>query len=192
MRKMYTKFFGKQILCYETIDSTQKEIWRRVNQNNIKNGTVVIAKTQTSGIGTHGRIWHTDVDKNIAFSIFIKTNCKMKNLQGLTVDIAKTLVEVFKNLYNVKLYIKYPNDIVYKNKKIGGILTETKIQEEKVKCIVIGIGINTNQEIFVGELQNIATSIKKEFKISVENNLVINRFCELFETELIDRKIYDL
>ena len=99
------------------------------------------------------------------------------------------MVEVFNNLYNIELDIKYPNDIVYKNKKIGGILTETKIQEEKVKCIVIGIGINTNQENFIGELQNIATSIKLEFGIRIENNLVIEKFCELFEKKLIDRKI---
>ena len=182
-------FLGKKILYYETIDSTQKEVWRKVNQNNIENGTVIITKKQTSGIGTHGRKWNTDNENNIAFSFFIKSNCKIENIEGITIEIAKTLVEVFNNLYNIELDIKYQNDIVYKNKKIGGILTETKIQEEKVKCIVIGIGINTNQENFIGELQNIATSIKLEFGIRIENNLVIEKFCELFEKKLIDRKI---
>ena len=164
-------FLGEKILYYETIDSTQKEVWRKVNQNNIENGTVIITKKQTSGIGTHGRKWHTDNENNIAFSFFIKSNCKIENIDGITIEIAKTLVEVFNNLYNIELDIKYPNDIVYKNKKIGG-------------AIALNLAIQT-----IGELQNIATSIKLEFGIRIENNLVIEKFCELFEKKLIDRKI---
>lgn len=187
---MNTKFLGKNTFYYETIDSTQKEIWRRVDKNNIENGTIIVSQMQTSGIGTHGRIWHMQTKNNIAFSIFIEANCKVKNIQGITIEIAQTIVEVFRNLYSIDLSIKHPNDIVYKNKKIGGILTETKIQKEKVKYIVIGIGINTNQEIFTEGLKDIATSIKNEFKIDIDNNLVIEEFCKLFETKLVNRKIY--
>ena len=115
--------------------------------------------------GTHGRIWHTDEENNIAFSFYIKTNCKAKEIEGSTIEIAKTILEVFEEIYKIKLQIKDPNDIVFNGKKIGGILTETKLQGEYVKCIVIGIGINTNQEKFAEEIQTIASSIKKEFNI---------------------------
>ena len=89
--------------------------------------------------GTHGRKWYTEQDNNIAFSFFIETNCSVKKLEGLTLEIAETIVEVFQKLYNVTLNIKFPNDIVYKDKKLGGILTETKLQGENVKYMVVGI-----------------------------------------------------
>lgn len=187
--QLNNKFLGNDIFYFDTIDSTQKEIWRRVDQKKIKNGTIIISDIQTAGTGTHGRTWYTDTKNNIAFSFFIETNCKPEKIKGLTIEIAETIIEVLKELYHITLDIKYPNDIVYQNKKIGGILTETKIQKELVKCIVIGIGINTNQEKFVGEIKNIASSIKKEFGIEVENSIIIAKFCELFERKLIQRNI---
>lgn len=139
--------------------------------------------------GTHGRIWHTDEENNIAFSFYIKTDCKVREIEGITIEIAKTILEVFKKLYKINLEIKQPNDIVFNGKKIGGILTETKLQGENVKCLVIGIGINTNQEKFAKEIKTIASSIKKEFNIKIDNEKVIKRFCELFENKIIERKI---
>ena len=137
--------------------------------------------------GTHGRDWHTDEKNNIAFSFFINSNCKIEKLDGMTIEIAETIVETFKDLYNIELKIKYPNDIVYNEKKIGGILTETKLNGNIVKSIVIGIGINTNQEVFNKKIENIATSIRNEFNITIDNNKIISKFCNLFENKLIER-----
>ncbi len=188
-RNLKTKFLGKNVYHYERIDSTQKEIWRRIEKKEIKNGTIILADIQTGGIGTHGRTWYTDTKNNIAFSFYIQTDCKLQKLEGLTLEITQTIVETFQQLYQITLHIKLPNDIVSKNKKIGGILTQTKVQNEKVKCIVVGIGINTNQEKFAKEIKDLATSIKKEFSINVENEAVITKFCELFEKKLIERNI---
>lgn len=191
LNNLNAKFLGKNSFYFETIDSTQKEIWRRIKKDNIENGTIIISDIQTEAQGTHGRTWYTDTKNNIAFSFFIKTDCRIELLEGLTIEIAKTIIEVFKQLYNITLNIKFPNDIVYNNKKIGGILTQTKVQKEQVKYIVIGIGINTNQQEFTEEIKNIASSIKKEFKIEIENEKVISKFCELFEKKLIERKIVE-
>lgn len=89
--------------------------------------------------GTHGRKWHTDEKNNIAFSFFIETNCEIDKLEGITTEIAETIVELFRKLYHISLDIKFPNDIVYKGKKLGGILTETKLNRKIVKYMVIGI-----------------------------------------------------
>ena len=91
------------------------------------------------GSGTHGRKWFTDEKNNIAFSFLVEANCEIEKLEGLTVEIAETMVEVFEKLYGISLGIKFPNDIVYQGKKLGGILTETKLQGEVVKYLVIGI-----------------------------------------------------
>ena len=127
--------------------------------------------------GTHNRKWYTDEKDNIAFSFYIETNCNIEKLDGITVEIAKTILEVFKNLYNIVLEIKEPNDIVCNGRKIAGILT--------LKYLVIGIGINTNQQKFNEEISNIATSIKNEFNIEIDNEKVISEFCNLFENKII-------
>lgn len=72
-------------------------------------------------------------------------------------------------------------------KKIGGILTQTKLQGEKVKSIVIGIGINTNQEEMEEEIEKIATSIRKEFEIEIDNRKIICEFCNEFEKKIKSR-----
>lgn len=151
---------------YEKIDSTQKEVWRRIEKS-----IIISADIQTDGIGTHGRIWYTTQKGNIAFSIGLELNKSINNLNNLTIEIAEIILEVFENLYQIKLQIKHPNDIMINNQKVGGILTETKLQGEIVKYLVIGIGINTNNE-------EISTSIKKEFGIEIENSKVIEEICQ--------------
>lgn len=188
LTKLKTNILGKNFIYYDEIDSTQDEIWRLIKNKEIKNGTLVFADIQTKGKGTHGRIWHTDEKNNIAFSFYLEMDCDIKKLENLTIDIAEIIVDIFKDLYNINLNIKRPNDIVYNGKKIGGILTQSKMISNKVKYIVVGIGINTSKEHFSEDIANIATSIKKEFGITVNIDNVICEFCNRFE-KLIGGKI---
>ena len=151
---------------YEKIDSTQKEVWRR-----LKDGIVISADIQTDGIGTHGRTWYTTQKGNVVFSIGLEPNKPISKLQNLTIEIAEIVIDVFERLYQIKLQIKHPNDIMINKQKVGGILTETKLQGEIVKQLVIGIGINTNNE-------EISTSIKKEFSLTIDNAKIIDELCK--------------
>ena len=146
---------------HEKIDSTQKEVWRR-----LENEIIVSADIQTDGIGTHGRKWYTTQKGNIAFSIGLMPNITINKLEKLTIEIAEIIVEVFATNYQIKLKIKHPNDIMINEQKVGGILTETKLQGEIVKYLVIGIGINTSQA-------EITTSIEREFGIVIDNTKVM-------------------
>lgn len=178
---MYKQYF------YHKIDSTQLEIWRRIEANKIDNKTVVIADIQTNGKGTHGRKWHTDEVNNIAFSFFRQINCEIDKLDGLTTEMAQIILDIFKELYQVNLQIKLPNDIFYNDKKVGGILSETKVSGNIVKYIVVGIGINTCQTEFDAEIKDIATSIKNEFGIDVDRMKIIEEFCNRFEKRISGR-----
>lgn len=178
---MYKQYF------YHKIDSTQLEIWRRIEENKIENKTVVIADIQTNGKGTHGRKWHTDEVNNIAFSFFRQINCEINKLDGLTTEMAQIILDIFKELYQVNLQIKLPNDIFYNGKKVGGILSETKVSGNIVKYIVVGIGINTCQTKFDAEIKDIATSIKNEFGIDVDRMKIIEEFCNRFEKRISER-----
>lgn len=186
LNNLKTKFLGRNNIYYKEIDSTQSEIWRLIEEYT-ENGTLVFADIQTKGKGTHGRIWHTDEPNNIAFSFFIRMNCNIKKLEGITIEIANIIVDIIKEQYGIKLGIKEPNDIVIKNKKIGGILTETKSISEKVKYLVVGIGLNTQKEKFTEDIKEIATSIKKEFCIEIDTVKFITEFCNRFEQMIIKR-----
>lgn len=180
-------FLGKKFEFYEKIDSTQDEIWRLVEKKDIKNGQLIAANIQTKGKGTHGRIWHTDEENNIAFSFYVEMNSDVKKLEGITQEIAQIIIKIFEEKYNIFLQIKSPNDIMCKGKKIGGILTESKISKNIVKYLVIGIGINTNKMNFSEDIKNIATSIKKEFNIEINSADFISEFCNRFERIILVR-----
>lgn len=181
LTNLKTHLLGKHYEFYKEIDSTQNEIWRRINENNIKNGTVISAGIQTQGKGTHGRIWHTDEPNNVAFSMYIETNCDINCLDGITVEFANIITNIMREKYNIYLDVKKPNDLMYNGKKVGGILTESKVNLEKVKFLIIGIGINTNKQNFTQDIENIATSIKKEFGTEIEEEELITEICNEFE-----------
>ena len=181
--KLTTKKIGKNIILYDIIDSTQDEIKRK---KDLKEGTVIVSELQTKGKGTHGRVWYTDsFGKNIAFTLVLYPQVDVNRLDGITIVIAKCVIKTFKTLYNIDLQIKYPNDIVCNLKKIGGILTQTTVQNSIVKKLYIGIGINILQEEFNENIQNIATSIKKEFNIECKREDIISTFFNFFEEEYL-------
>ena len=186
LNNLKTKFLGQNTFYINTIDSTQSEIWR-LYKKQAPTGTLVFADIQTKGKGTHGRTWHTSQAENIAFSFLINNNFNIEKLDGITIEIAEIIVDIFKRKYNIQMKIKKPNDLIYNNKKLGGILTETKILGTQVTCIVIGIGINTNQIEFPEDIKNTATSIKKEFNITVDTKEFIAEFCNVFEKRFIER-----
>jgi len=182
-----TKCLGREFCYFNEIDSTQTEIWRRIENKTIKNGTIVMADIQTMGKGTHGRVWHTDEKENVAFSFYIETNNEISKFEGLTIQIAEIITKIFKRKYNIEVKIKYPNDLIINNKKIGGILTESKVNSDCIKYLVVGIGININKTCFSEDIKDIATSIKKEYGISVDKYEFITEFCNEFEKHLNER-----
>lgn len=188
LNNLKTKYLGRICEYYKEIDSTQLEIHRRVENNTIKTGTLLFADIQTNGKGTHGRKWYTDESNNIAFSFFAKLDEDINKFDGLTKKIAEICVQIFKEKYDLDLQIKEPNDIMYTNKKIGGILTETKLKKNIVSSIVVGIGINTNKTKFNEDIREIATSIKKEFDKNIVREDFIVEFCNRFE-ELLEETI---
>lgn len=179
-----TKFIGKELEYFDEIDSTQAEAKRNVEK--YKNGTVIIADTQTAGRGTHGRVWHTKTD-NIAMTIILKPEVNIKKLEGFTVAIAEKIQQAIKELYGIELEIKLPNDLLLNNKKICGILTEVVTIKEIVKEIFIGIGFNVNEKEFLSDISDIATSLYKETKQVYCREDIICKILENIEQELEKR-----
>lgn len=180
-----TKFLGENVVFYDEIGSTQ-DVIRELAEKHVENGTVVITDNQISGKGTKGRIWSTEKSKNITMSFVIYPKCEAEDLEGLTVNIAKAIVEAIKELYGYKLEIKVPNDVMLNGKKICGILTQCVTLEEKVNYILIGIGFNVNQVQFNKEISNIATSLKAEYNKEFEREDIIAKILEKLENKIAD------
>lgn len=183
IKQANTKFIGKQIEYYKEIGSTHTYAKTIANEEN-QNGKLIIAEIQTNGIGTKGRIWHTGDSKNIAMTIIIKPECKIDRFNTLTIDIAKAMQKTIKELYNVDLTIKEPNDLLLNGKKICGILTEVSTTGEKINYLIISLGFNVNEDYFEEDIKNIATSLKREFNKEYEREDIIKKFMEELETYL--------
>ena len=181
-----TKFLGKKIQYFETITSTQEYVKEQEKVSGLSEGEIIFAERQISGIGTHQRKWFTGKENNLAFSFVLYPNCNISKLDKLTRIIAESLVQAVKELYLITLDIKEPNDLMYRGKKMGGILTESITEGEKTKKIFIGIGFNVNQEKFPGNLGSIATSLKSEFKADFSRKDIITKFLEIFEERYLD------
>lgn len=166
--KLIEKNTDMKIEYHETITSTSeraKEIAEAKLRQYLSTEKVqvVVAESQTKGKGTNGRIWHSNNGENILMTMIFNPQNSINELQGITYSIAEMVKEAIKDLYDISLDIKLPNDLMLNGKKICGILTESSIQKNKVKYLLVGIGFNVNQLDFPEEIIDIATSLKKEF-----------------------------
>lgn len=131
-----------------------------LNQNKIN---LVISEKQTNGKGTKGRVWQSNEAENILMTMIFYPQNSIEELNGITYKIAEMIQSAIQELYEIKLDIKLPNDLLLNGKKICGILTESSIQNQKVKYLLIGVGFDVNQVEFPEELSEIATSLKREY-----------------------------
>ena len=185
LRNLKTEFLGKDFKYFETLDSTQNYIKELDKENAIQNGTVICAGAQTAGIGTHERKWYTSKGNNLAFTFVLYPECNIKKMENLTTILAESMVQTIKEVYGYELKIRKPNDIVFLERKMGGILTESITEGETIKKIFVGIGFNVNQEKFPGNLEKIATSLKKMFEGVFVCEDILARFLEIFEDKYL-------
>ena len=146
-------------IYYEEIDSTNNEI-KRLIENNILEGTVVSAGTQTAGRGRSGHDWESPKNVSVATSMVLyPKTIKMEHLPRITLLAAVAVAKAVESLYDLKTEIKWPNDILVHKKKICGILTEMEAKANTVENVVVGIGVNVHNTSFPKELVDKAISL---------------------------------
>lgn len=180
--KLNTKFIGRNILHFDTIESTNDYLKKIGNE--IEEGTVVISEEQTKGKGRLGRSWKSKSGEGIWMSIILKPSIVPYKTPFITLIAGAAIVKALDKL-NVKVQIKWPNDIVINNKKICGILTELSAEIERVNYVIVGIGMNVKNTDFDDELSEKATSLYKENYILNRVDIVREIFYE-FEKLYID------
>lgn len=154
-----TKIFGQDIRYFDIVESTM-DVAFRLGVEGAGEGTVVCAESQIKGRGRLGRGWTSSKGKGIYMSVILRPRLAPTDAAQLTLLSAVAVCEAVKKIYNVPAKIKWPNDILVNEKKLAGILTELSAEMDRVRFIVIGIGININTPL--SQLPSNATSIKNE------------------------------
>lgn len=167
----HTHTVGKKVYKYDTVGSTNDLAFMYALKGE-KEGSVFWARAQTKGRGRFGRHWISHKDKGIYFSIILKPDILVKEAPKITLLIALGICKALRKFSGQQFLIKWPNDIVINDKKIGGILTEMDTEVGKVKFLIAGIGMNTNfkrNELPIKEATSLRIVMQKE--INNENTL---------------------
>ena len=144
--------------CYNVIDSTNTRA-KQLAELGEEEGTLIIAERQTSGKGRRGRQWDSGAGTGIYMSMILRPVIEPSSVPGITLVAALAVVSAARQFCNVETFVKWPNDIVLDKKKICGILTEMSSEMDYINYVVVGIGINANNEHFPEEIEETATSI---------------------------------
>ena len=158
-----TKVVGRDIQVFEQTTSTN-DVVEKLARDGVKEGVVVFAESQTKGRGRLGRVWQSPTRKGLWFSVLLRPNLRPQETTQLTVISATAMRRAIKTVTGLTADIKWPNDLLMGGKKVCGILTEMSAEVDRVRHIIIGIGVDVNQDAneFPAELRKIATSLKIE------------------------------
>ncbi|MFA6357830.1 MAG: biotin--[acetyl-CoA-carboxylase] ligase [Candidatus Omnitrophota bacterium] len=158
-RRLSTKFVGKKIYYFDYLASTM-DLAMQLGMQLAPHGTLVLAESQTKGRGRLGRSWFSPKYKGIYLSLILRPLIPPAVSPVLTLLAAVSICEAVKKVLDLDVQIKWPNDVFIHNKKFTGILTEMNAEVDKINFVVIGIGLNVNND--KKSLIAQATSLKEQ------------------------------
>ena len=145
-----TKVLGQQAYYFDSVDSTQSQAMKMVNESK-KEGTIVIAEKQTGGRGRSGRKWISPKG-GIWFSIILHPKFDISNTTLFPIASSLALSIAIQKTCKVSTELKWPNDLTIKGKKLAGMLIDASFESNKIEILVLGVGINFN--VNVKEIEN--------------------------------------
>jgi len=171
---------AKKIYTFETIDSTNN-CAKALAGVFAEQGTVVFAEKQTAGRGRLGRSWDSNPNENLTFSVILRPSVPPESVNLLPLFAAVALAAAVERATGVKVDCKWPNDLLINGRKFAGILLEGSISQGSVDYVVLGIGINVNQERFAPELKETATSLRLATGKEIDRVLLFRTIMKSFE-----------
>jgi BirA family biotin operon repressor/biotin-[acetyl-CoA-carboxylase] ligase len=153
--------FGKRICHFFKTDSTNR-VAMELGHAGEPEGAVVLAEEQTGGRGRLGRSWHSERAAGIYVTLLLRPKLAPVQAPLLTMMAGLSAYSAVQAVTGLTVDLKWPNDVLIHGKKAGGILTEMYAEPGQIRFVIVGIGLNVNQERFPGELANLATSLRIE------------------------------
>lgn len=182
-------FVGQNLVTIKQVDSTNSFLKNLLsNSKPVPEGTVIMAEEQYAGRGQQQNTWHSEPGKNLTFSLLLKPHFLSVGDQfDLNRAASLGVYDALKPILGDQLKIKWPNDIYYSDRKLGGMLIENTIQGGQLKDSVIGIGLNINQENFPSGASN-ATSVKQILQKDYDLTLLLSEICKYIEVYYLKLK----
>jgi BirA family transcriptional regulator, biotin operon repressor / biotin---[acetyl-CoA-carboxylase] ligase len=151
---------GRYVIHLEEVTSTN-DLALRMAGENVPEGSVVIAERQTRGRGKQGKRWESPTG-GLWTSVVLRPKSPSSQAPIFTLMGAVASAEAIRIISGVQVLIRWPNDLLLEGKKIGGILCEARVGGNKIRHLVMGIGINVNQGEgdFSSSLRGLATSLR--------------------------------
>lgn len=168
-----TRYIGQSILAFDMLDSTNSQALR-LDRSKLANGSVIVTDKQTKGRGRRGKRWHSIPGKSLTFSVVLFPDLSPK-ISGLISLLAGLSVVDTMGRYDIDAKLKWPNDIVIFDEKIGGLLCETRVANNQMDTFVIGIGLNINEDKvdFPEGFADGVTSVKIILNKTIRRELVL-------------------
>jgi len=161
-RELGTRVLGRRILCLDTTASTNDVAWAEVLAG-AEEGAVVFAEEQTAGRGRLGRSWHSPRGAGLLLSLVLRPPLDVRHSHMLTVMASVAVAESLRGETTVAARIRWPNDIVVRERKVAGILVEGRALASGAAFVLgIGINVNTRLEELPRGVSRIATSLTAE------------------------------
>ena len=191
----------RDVLFFDTIDSTNSECARRAEAGE-DGGLLVVSEDQTLGRGRRGRTWESPHGVNVYFSLMIRPKVSPKCAPMMTLLMALAVCRGMEKIHDGQPrkapnrkrttgrtpnspLIKWPNDIVISGRKCCGMLTEMSCEEDYIRHVVIGVGINVRHQDFAPEIRDTAISLDDAWDMKVTRSILIaeimNEFGPLLE-----------
>lgn len=179
-----TLFVGQNLIKLSAVDSTNNYLKNLLSKSEpLPEGTVIMADDQFAGKGQLQNTWHSEPKKNLTFSILLQPKFLPVGKQFLlNMAVSLGINKALAKYLGSDVCIKWPNDIYYQNKKLGGVLIENTIVGNSLKNAIVGIGLNINQQNFPSELKDKATSFYQILQEDVNLELTLAEICSQIES----------
>ncbi len=179
-----TRKMGRRLVLLDEVDSTNKWIAKSLHKPAVEK-IVVVAKRQSAGRGRFGRAWFHVEGKSLAFSLAWPIPEFFKSTGVITLAAGVALAEAVMEVTGANPNLKYPNDLLFKGLKAGGILAELKKNEEQLFAVIgVGVNVNAGSDELPNEIKEIATSIKEQCGEETSIEAILAIFLNRLEVHL--------
>lgn len=181
-QRLRGSLFGKRIYHFFKTDSTN-QVALELGHAGEPEGAVIIAEEQTAGRGRAGHSWHSERAAGIYATILLRPRLAPVQAPLLTMMAGLSARAAVQSATGLSVDLKWPNDLMISGKKLGGILTEMHAEPSQVRFVIVGIGINVNQQRFPVELSATSTSLRLETDRMQSRLEVLVQFLRQFESD---------
>lgn len=171
--ELETEVIGRELVYFAETDSTNDRAHALAREGAVE-GTVVIAEAQKAGKGRLGRHWVSPPGVNLYASIVLRPSIAPRQAPQLTFLSAAAVARAIAEMTRLRPTVKWPNDVLLSGRKVAGLLNELDAETERIRYLVLGIGININMtaDQFPADLRYPASSLALETGSTVSRRLL--------------------